>query len=461
MLFFYPNFLKLIYPILILIGSLLLCGCTGSKKYFKAAEALEKKGLVNEAAEYYLESLQRKPTSVDARVKLQSVGQKHVSNMSSDFFRNFNTQQTESSLESFEKLKDFTSKSAALNVVLDYPKSYEDDYQKSVESYCSKNYNQAYNMVNQKKYNEALTYITNIKKYNPNYKTTQQLETISNCEPLYQTAVSSLENKNYASALVSLSKIKARTENYKDFKELYELSSAEQTKEFILIQPKNSVDNSEKEIEEYLFNNFTQTATQKLSNIKLINNTPFEETNGSADLLSNNTNVDLIQAIRKATGADYFYTYDVSNKKELNTGPTKSSYTSYLEVKIRKNDTLVITEYQPVNYNLVKGSRTYSYDYRYKIINAFSNQIVSSQTQNMMSQDAMEYNEFSKSFNGNINNLFPYNPQQTAPSAQYNPRNWRSMFQAKNTLKSFDDLKGETNGKAINFFTSSVTNNIK
>ncbi|MBA2610378.1 MAG: hypothetical protein H0U95_00300 [Bacteroidetes bacterium] len=453
--------MKLIYPILILIGSLLLCGCTGSKKYFKAAEALEKKGLVNEAAEYYLESLQRKPTSVDARVKLQSVGQKHVSNMSSDFFRNFNTQQTESSLESFEKLKDFTSKSAALNVVLDYPKSYEDDYQKSVESYCSKNYNQAYNMVNQKKYNEALTYITNIKKYNPNYKTTQQLETISNCEPLYQTAVSSLENKNYASALVSLSKIKARTENYKDFKELYELSSAEQTKEFILIQPKNSVDNSEKEIEEYLFNNFTQTATQKLSNIKLINNTPFEETNGSADLLSNNTNVDLIQAIRKATGADYFYTYDVSNKKELNTGPTKSSYTSYLEVKIRKNDTLVITEYQPVNYNLVKGSRTYSYDYRYKIINAFSNQIVSSQTQNMMSQDAMEYNEFSKSFNGNINNLFPYNPQQTAPSAQYNPRNWRSMFQAKNTLKSFDDLKGETNGKAINFFTSSVTNNIK
>lgn len=447
------------YSIFILI--LFLCGCNGSKKYFKAAERLEKQGLVNEAAEYYLESLQRKPTSVEARVKLKNVGQKYASNLSSDFFRNYNTQQVESSLESFEKLKSFTSKTAALNVIMDYPKSYEEDYQKAIETYCAKNYNLAYNMVNQKKYNEALTYVTNIKKYNQNYKTTQQLEITSTCEPLYQSAVSSIENKNYAGALVSLSRIKAKTENYKDYKELYDLSTAQQLKSFILIQPKSSTDNAEKEIEDYLFNNFTQVALQKFSGIKLINNTPFEETSASSDLLGSASNVDLIQAIRKATGADFFYTYDVSNKKEINNGPLKSSFIGYNEVKTRKNDTLVIVEYQPVSYNLVKASRTYSYEYKYKIINAFSNQIVSTQTQNMNSQDAMEYNEFGKGFNGNINNLYPYNPQQTAPAAQYNPRNWRGMFSAKNTLKPFSDLKSETDTKTINFFTNSVTNNIK
>ena len=129
--------------------------CTGSKKSFKVAEALEKKGLINDAANYYLESLQRKPSNIDARVKLQNIGQKHVYNMASDFFRNLNTQQTESSLEIFEKLKDFTSKAAALNVALDYPKSYEDDYQKTIETYCAKNYAQAYAMVNQKKYSST------------------------------------------------------------------------------------------------------------------------------------------------------------------------------------------------------------------------------------------------------------------------------------------------------------------
>ncbi|MDP3557528.1 MAG: hypothetical protein Q8T03_09150 [Bacteroidota bacterium] len=449
------------YPIYILLTILFLYSCNGSKKYFKAAERLEKQGLVNEAAEYYLESLQRKPTNVDARVKLKSVGQKYASNLSSDFFRNFNTQQLESSLESFEKLKDFSSRTAALNVIMDYPKSYDEDYQKTVENYCSKNYDLAYDLVNHGKYSDAITHINKIKKYNPNYKTTKQLEIISYCEPLYQSAIISLENKNYSSALVSLSTIKSKTENYKDYNELYELSSAQQSKSFILIQPKTNSDNSEKEIKDYLFNNFTQVAAQKFSTIKLINNTPFEASTGSSDLLSNNSNVDLIQAIRKATGADYFYTYNVSNKKELNTGPIKSTFLAYNEVKTKKNDTLIITEYKPVNYNLVKGSRSYSYDYQYKIINAFSNQIISTQTQNIISQDAMEYNEFTKGFNGNINSVFPYNPQQTAPAARYNPRNWRGMFSAKNTLKSFDDLKTETNNKTIDFFTTSVINNIK
>ena len=120
------------------------------------------------------------------------MGQKHVSNLSSDFFRSVNTQQTEASLESFEKLKDFTNKTAALSVVLDYPKSYEEDYQKAGETYSSKNYNLAYTLVNQRKYSEATTYITKIKKYNPNYKTTQQLEITAICEPLYQSAIISL-----------------------------------------------------------------------------------------------------------------------------------------------------------------------------------------------------------------------------------------------------------------------------
>ncbi|HRH11923.1 MAG TPA: hypothetical protein PLU73_10430, partial [Bacteroidia bacterium] len=156
-----------------------LLSCTGSKKYFKAAEKLEKQGLVNEAADYYLQSLQRKPTNVEARIKLKDVGQKCVSNMASDFFRNYNTNQLEASLESFERLKDFSSRTAALNVVLDYPKQYEEDYQKAVETYCSKNHDQAYLLVNQGKYNDALVHIKRINKYNAAYKTTQQLEVIA------------------------------------------------------------------------------------------------------------------------------------------------------------------------------------------------------------------------------------------------------------------------------------------
>ncbi|MGZ3921673.1 MAG: tetratricopeptide repeat protein [Bacteroidia bacterium] len=449
--------MKIKSQIFLLFVIALLAACSGTKKYFKAAERLEKQGLVNEAAEYYLESLQRKPTNVQARIKLKEVGQKHVSSMSSEFFRDYNTQQLEASLESFERMKEFAAKTSALSVVLDYPKSYEDDYQKAVETFCLKNYNQAYAMVNQKKYNEAISYIQKIKKYNPGYKTTAQLEVVAVCEPLYQNAITCIENKNYSGALNLLTNIKAKTESYKDMQDLLTLASAQQTKSFILFAPKSSGDATEKEIEDYLFNNFNQVASQKFEYAKIINNTPFT-TIGD---FSSGTNVDMIQAIRKATGADYFYSYDISDHKEFNSGPQKTHSKAFLKETV-VSGTVITTNYLPVDYSNVKASRSYSYVYNYKLINAYTNQIVSSQNLNVVAQDAIEYNEFARNFNSNnINNLFPYNPNQTPVLAQYNASKWRQLFTANANLKSFDVLKTEANNQAINLFSNSVLTNIK
>ncbi len=450
---------KIIY-ISVLLTTIIIASCTGSKKYFKAAEKLEKQGLFNEAADYYLVSLQRKPSNVAARIKLKEVGQKHASSMASEFFRSYNTQQLESSLESFEKLKEFTTNTAALDVKLDYPKSYDDDYQKAVENYCQKNYNQAYTLVNQKKFSNALEYITKVKKYNPSYKTIQQLDIIAVCEPLYQSAVNSIESKNYAGALNLLSSIKNKTENYKDSRDLLDLSLAEETKSFMLFAPKGSSDKNEKGIEDYLFSNFNQAAVQKFSTAKIINNTPFVFLPEASDINSAG-NIDLIQAIRKATGTDYFYVFDVSNKQEQNSGLQKQTYKGYQEVKTRINDTLIKTTYNDFGYNKVNANRSFSYEFKYKLINAYSNQIVASQAQNMQTQDAVEYNEFLKANNANINSLFPYNPQQTASVSQYNPRNWRALFSANSTLKSMDELKTETHNKTINAFINSISTYIK
>lgn len=449
--------MKLKFHIFILVSSLFILACSGSRKYYKAAEKLEKQGLVNEAADYYLEALKRKPTSVEAKIKLKEVGQKYVSHLASEFFRNYNTQQLEASLESYEKLKDFNSKAQALSVQLDYPKTYEEDYQKSIDLYCLKNYNQALLMVNQKRYSEALGYIAKIQRYNAAYKNTKQLEIVAYCEPLYQNAINNLESKNYSGALSLLSSIKNRTDNYKDSKDLLELATQQQTKSFILFEPKTSGDNAENMIREYLFNNFNQAALQKLNSVHIINNTPFQNAPSTTDL-NNSINIDLIQAIRKATAADYFYVFDVSNKRETNSGPVKTAARAFQEVQTRKNDTTVVTEYKVVDYNLVKAQRIYSYDFKYKLINAYTNQIVASQTQTIKGQDAIEYQEFARKYTGNINALFPYNPQQTAPFSQYNPRNWRNLFSARNSLKSFEDLKNDANEQAVNLFIRSAGN---
>ena len=76
----------------------------------------------------------------------------------------------------------------------------------------------------------------------------------------------------------------------------------------------------------------------------------------------------------------------------------------------------------------------------------------------MVSQDAVEYQEFARNFSGNINSLFPYNPQQIAPVAQFNPKNWRTAFSARNSLKTYEELKNETYNKTITLFISTAAN---
>jgi hypothetical protein len=73
-------------------------------------------------------------------------------------------------------------------------------------------------------------------------------------------------------------------------------------------------------------------------------------------------------------------------------------------------------------------------------------------------QDAVEYQEFARKFTGNINSLYPYHPKQTAPALQFNARNWRGLFSARNELRTFEELKSEAYNQNISFFISTASN---
>ncbi len=432
-----------------------LAACSGSRKYFKAAERLEKQGLVQDAADYYLVALQRKATNVDARIKLREVGQKYVSSLASEFFRNYNTRQNEASLEVFERMKEFTTRCSALNVQLDYPKAYEEDYQICVDQFLNKNYNQAYLLVNQKKYFEALPYLKKVEKYNPSFKNARQLEIIATCEPLYQSAVNNMATKNYAAALGLLSQIKVKSDTYKDASDLLILASEQQRRSFILFEPRIASTEAEKQIQNFLYDNFRQSA-QGFNNITILTNTPFQTAPQNNDLI-NATNVDLVQAIRKATGVDYFYLFSVSNRREVSPSPLRTPLRAFLEVTKRVNDTTTITEYQPVDYATVKVSRSYAYDFRYTLINAYTNQVQSSQTQQVRVTDNVEYNEFARPFTSNINALYPYNPQVVPALGRYNPKPFRNNFTARKELRGFEELKNEAQAQTVKIFVNTAS----
>ncbi|MFN6039399.1 MAG: tetratricopeptide repeat protein, partial [Bacteroidota bacterium] len=240
-----------------LIISTLFFSCSGSRKYFKAGERLEEKGLVNEAAEYYLISLQKNPSNIDARIKLSQTGEKYIKFLSNGFFRSFNLYQDEEALEYFEKYKLFKASCDYLEVNLkNYNPEIERENSIVVARFSEKNYAQGEKLVKQKKYSEALRYLRKVQKYNPEYKKLQVYTKTSVCEPIYANAIKNIDNKNYKIALKQLKTVLDSSSNsYKDAKEIYDLYSEMDTK-YVFLFPSNNLQYSE--INDNLFNGFSQ-----------------------------------------------------------------------------------------------------------------------------------------------------------------------------------------------------------
>lgn len=445
-------------PVLIL--SLFLYNCSGSKKYFKAAEKLEKQGLINEAAEFYYESLSRNNSNTNARIKLKEIGQKYVDFLSSQFFREFNTNQYEASINTYEKMQSFKDKALGLNVELNFPAEYKDDYQTAIDNYIEDNYSKGVSIFKQKKYKEALPYFEKVKKYKPEYKKLQTYYTIANCEPLYQSILIGLQNKSYYQVLQNIQKIYQYTDIYKDVKDIEELVQYKLTKNILVFKTDNNTARSVN------FNNIDAGLTAELLNkiftaqhpeyLKVNDDNLFGKVN--YDAIKNQP--DLLRGIAKATGSDYFLYTIASNKQIYAPNPQIKQFICYQGI-IKKVGESIVTEYFEVPYNNVKIQKSFGFDLVYQIIDAQNLQAIINQSIPIKVNQNKEYNEFISKPTADIKNYYPYNPVTTPIFSQYNPKAWRDLFFVSKDMKSNDELKQEALQQAVSQIQQSFSTLIR
>ena len=424
--------------------------CTGSRKYFKAAEKLEEKGLINEAAEYYLISLQRNPNNVDARIKLKETGDRYIKFLSSGFFRSYNLNLDEEALEYFDKSRLFKASCDYLNVRLDhYNPDLEKDYAILLERFSEKNYVIGEKLVKQKKFNEALKYLRQVQKYNPEYKKLQTYIKTSVCEPLYVNAIKNIDNKNYKLALRQLRTVLDSSSGYKDAKEIFDLYSEIETK-YVFLFPSNNLQYSE--INDNLFNAFSQVNFNNVNNARIIYNPLFY--NSEIEF-----SPDLQNAIRKVTGSEYIFIYQIRNKVSEFIGPKKESYSCYR----KSNPVGAVTIYLPLTYNSVVKERRFSYEFRYKLIRTNNLQSLRSESRTILKSDRVNYNEFTEIFpqKSELADYFPYNPNKTPLSQQFDPSSWRGLFNSRREVNSEKLLERQANEEVIRLFKDLLISNIR
>lgn len=459
----YYSVRKYFFQIGILFFYLLISvSCTGSRKYFKAAEKLEKKGLVNEAAEFYLESLKRNIKNTNARIKLKETGQKYLDFLSSKFFREFSTNQYEEAINTFEQILDFKNRAQELDVELSYPSVYKDDYQIAIDNYVEENYNKGVSIYKQKKYKESLPYFEKVKKYRPEYKKLQTYYITAHCEPLYQQIVMYVMNKNYQKCLQSIYELYKITDNYKDVKDIENICNAALQKNVLVFKPNLS--------NPYIKINLDKELTTQILNALLSmpvsNYIQLREDNTFAIFYYDaiESNPDLLRAIAKATQSDYFLSVYIQNKQIYSPSPQIKKMTAYQEFiskVITPEGESIVKEYKPVEYNNVKLNKTFSFSLNYKIIQTQNLQSIVNQSVPIQVSDNKEYNEFLYKPSADIRSFYPYSPVSTPPFLQYNPRQWRELFFVDKQMKSNEQMQQEALEQAIQHIQKSIQSLIR
>lgn len=438
MLFFYMK----ISFIITVLGFLVLVSCSGAKRYYKQGIKYEESGMIDMAAEMYLNAIKSKPTYIDARIKLKDIGQRHVAQLSTNFFKNYSTQDYEACLENFTKLKSYCEQSQSFEIQLDYPKSYDDDYSVALEAFSEDQYVKSKQWLRKKRYPDALQHIQKIRKFNPQFKNTEELFVIASCEPQYQTAVLMLGQKKYELAIQALQTIKTVTTDYKDYSDLYDLTVLKLQKR-ILVLPKNTKASSESETQ--LYQSFLSISSPTL---EFINEPTFLKSASQLELHQN--------VLAQATGASHIVLYSVSDFNQNTIGPRRTSYTAYQEYRYKKNDQ-IFTDYNPVSYANVRGERYLQYKFEYSIYDNRQNRSVESKSESIKASDIIEYNEFDGQYQGNINQLYRNRPTGNIVLGE---GVWRNLFSARNKFLSYEALKQQAFDKNKTSFTS-IINRIK
>ena len=213
----------------ILIASLalavVLVSCSGSKSYAKKAGKLDKAGLYAEAADMYLQSVQRNAKNVDAKIGLKKTGQQVLDDKMSDFFRAFSMGgQKRDAVNAYLDGKSYYERVQRLGVQLDIPDHYRRDFEQVKGEFLVELYQRGTELMEKQDFKAAEATFSEIARLEPDYKDATSLQSVAYLEPLYRQGSVDLEAGHYRKAYDALNKVVTKDASYKDARELRDLT---------------------------------------------------------------------------------------------------------------------------------------------------------------------------------------------------------------------------------------------
>ncbi len=435
---------------------LLMVACTGSKPMAKKAAKLDAAGLYAEAADMYLQSVQRNNRNVEAKIGLKKTGQQLLNDKLGSFFRAFSTgDNKEEAVNAYLSAKAYADRVGQMGVVLDVPSSYVNDFNEVKGKYLVDLYTQGQELMAKQDFKGAEVVFAKIGALEPGYKDSGSLQNIAYLEPLYRSGKDALDAKQYRKAYQDLLKVTTKDASYKDAAALRN-SAVEKGRYSIAVLPFSG---SKKDLAARV-QAYATTALTEISDpfIKVVDRENIqrildEQRLGMTGVVDEASAVNagkLIGAQAVLMGTLIDYREETGQLKRS----TKDGFASY-QVKQPNPEVpgqmMIVTKYKPVKYTEYFQENKVVASYSYKLVSMETGEVLLSKVVDQEKKDHTYY----ANYDGERNTLFPARNGlvETANGAR---QELQGLLNANREVKPVSSLSNELFRNSVNGMASAI-----
>lgn len=195
----------------------LLAACGGAKSLAKKGAKLEEAGLYAEAADMYLQALQRDQRNVEAKIGLKKNGQQVLNDKLGRFFRAVNGSNDKAeAVGAYIDARTYADRAQRLGVTLDIPEHQRQEFERVKGEHLVDLYTRGQDELDRQDFKAAETTFRRIAELEPGYKDASSLQSIAYLEPLYRAGKTDLEAGRFRRAYEEFSRIIEKDPGYKD-----------------------------------------------------------------------------------------------------------------------------------------------------------------------------------------------------------------------------------------------------
>ncbi len=393
--------------VLLLIG-MLLAGCSGSKSFAKKAGKLDEAGMYAEAADMYLQAVQRNGKNVDAKIGLKQTGQKLLEDKLSTFFKSMAVSDAKGqSVSAYLEAKSYQERVEHLGVILEIPDHYKYDFEKVKGEHLVDLYNDGQALLEIQDFPSAERKFSEIAKLEPGYKDASSLQAVAYLEPLYRAAKVDLAAEHYRKAYDALNKVVAKDPNFKDASMLRQECLTKGQYSIAVLPFKTSRVNSAAtvKVQAYAMTALTETKDPFLKIVDRENMERIleEQRLGLSGVVDEQTAV----RVGNLMGAKAVLMGEIVDYRE-ETGKTRSStkdgFASYQVTRVNaEGQKYLETKYKPVNYTEYQQTNKVVLSFSYRLVSLETGEVLVSKIVDRTVNDDLYY----ATYDGDKNTLFP------------------------------------------------------